>query len=85
MRHLLLLAVAFSVLAYCCKAHAWIFPEHRDIAAAAWAMLPPPVPAYYTSLWSSARVGYAAPLCRAAVAGGSVIRDAGRAARYSGS
>jgi hypothetical protein len=51
------------------RAEAWIFPEHRDIANAALAELPPEARAAWDRLWAEARACLAAPLCESIAAG----------------
>jgi len=44
-------------------AHAWIYPEHRDIAARSVIELNPQQLATLTDLWNAARLGHEARLC----------------------
>ncbi len=62
-------AVGFAVALIPCAAFAWIYPEHRDIAAEAISRLPEAQRAAVEQLWGDARPGYPAKLCPSISAG----------------
>jgi hypothetical protein len=58
------LVSAFGLVALLpATSRAWIYPEHRDIAVAAFQRLSPDDQAVLTRLWDEARIGYAGKLC----------------------
>jgi hypothetical protein len=57
------LALALALVAVPRPGAAWIYPEHRNIAVAAFQKLPPADQAALTSLWDEARVGWDGKLC----------------------
>lgn len=61
------LALAVALAPAC--ARAWIYPEHRDIAAAGYEKLSPADRDRFDRLWSEARPAFAGPLCEKPSAG----------------
>src|SRR5277367_5414355 len=66
---LMILARTLPALAFLClalPAHAWVYPEHRDIAVLAVEKLDPERKAQFDKLWGDARVGNEKRLCEQA-------------------
>ena len=59
------LAIFLLALAPLHAAHAWVYPEHRDIAVLAVEKLDPERRALFDRLWAEARVGHEQRLCPA--------------------
>lgn len=57
------LLILFLVILQAFPAHAWVFPEHRDIAVLAVQRLDPTRQAQLQALWSEARGGHEQRLC----------------------